>query len=29
VRKLGVFAREHHDRPVLFHQFDEVLDDLS
>lgn len=29
VRKLGVLAREHHDRPVLFHQFDEVLDDLS
>jgi phenylacetic acid degradation operon negative regulatory protein len=29
VRKLGVLAREHHDRPVLFHQFDEVLDDLN
>ncbi len=29
VRKLGVMAREHHDRPVLFHQFDEVLDDLA
>lgn len=29
VRRLGVLAREHHDRPVLFHQFDEVLDDLA
>ena len=29
VRKLGVLAREHHDRPVLFHQFDEVLDEFN
>jgi phenylacetic acid degradation operon negative regulatory protein len=28
VRRLGVLAREHHDRPVLFHQFDEVLAEL-
>lgn len=29
VRKLGVLSRQHHDRPVLFHQFDEVLDALT
>jgi phenylacetic acid degradation operon negative regulatory protein len=26
VRKLGVLAREHHDRPQLFHAFDALLD---
>ena len=26
IRKLGVLAREHHDRPQLFHAFDELLD---
>lgn len=28
IRKLGVLSREQHDRPVLFHEFDEVLDRL-
>lgn len=28
IRKLGILSREQHDRPVLFHEFDEVLDDL-
>jgi phenylacetic acid degradation operon negative regulatory protein len=29
VRRLGILSREHHDRPALFHQFDEVLDALA
>jgi len=29
VRRLGVLAREQHDRPVLFHQFDAVIDNLA
>lgn len=28
IRKLGVLSREQHERPVLFHEFDEVLDRL-
>jgi phenylacetic acid degradation operon negative regulatory protein len=28
IRKLGVLSRKQHDRPVLFHEFDEVLDHL-
>jgi phenylacetic acid degradation operon negative regulatory protein len=28
IRKLGVLSRHQHDRPVLFHEFDEVLDSL-
>jgi phenylacetic acid degradation operon negative regulatory protein len=28
IRKLGVLSRDQHDRPVLFHEFDEVLDSL-
>jgi phenylacetic acid degradation operon negative regulatory protein len=28
IRKVGVLSREKHDRPALFHEFDEVLDQL-
>jgi phenylacetic acid degradation operon negative regulatory protein len=28
VRRLGILAREHHDRPAMFTQFDEVLDEM-
>jgi phenylacetic acid degradation operon negative regulatory protein len=28
IRKLGVLSREQHDRPVLFHEFDEALEHL-
>ncbi len=28
VRKLGLLTREHHDRPAMFTQFDEILDEF-